>query len=205
MRKLKYILASVVLSAGFASCETEPIDEKVKDDSLTGKPILSFDLNAKETVVTDRVTVGFNGNAITINARLSLVNHENVSNPELRYKAANLTIMYSSFVVGNFPTVLSIDNPSNYTSAAILDVQEMVPDEEEEGKFNRVWVQYSTANAEENQNAGYGNITRINDVARYMNGNFDYLLIPSEIEDEEIDLTLEPQRITKGNYNYLPY
>lgn len=205
MRKLKYILASVVLSAGFASCETETIDEKVKDDSLTGKPILSFDLNAKETVVTDRVTVGFNGNAITINARLSLVNYENVSNPELRYKAANLTIMYSSFVVGNFPTILSIDNPSNYTSGAILDVQEMVPDEEVEGKFNRVWVQYSTANAEENQNAGYGNITSINDVARYMNGNFDYLLIPSEIEDEEIDLTLEPQRITKGNFNYINY
>ena len=205
MRKLKYILASVALAAGFASCETEPIDEKVKDDSLPGKPILSFDLNAKETVVTDKVTVGFNGNAITINARLSLVNHENTSNPELRYKAANLTIMYSTFVVGNFPTRLSIDNPSNLLSTATLDVQEMVPDEEEEGKFNRVWVQYSTANAEENQNAGYGNITHINDVARYMHGNFDYLLIPSEIQDEEIDITLEPQRITKGNYNYLPY
>lgn len=205
MKKLKYILASVVLAAGFASCETEPIDEKLKDDSLPGTPIFSFDLNAKETVVTDKVTVGFDGNSITINARLSLVNQENTSNPELRYKAANLIIQYSSFVVGNFPTTLSIDNPSNLLSRATLNVQEMVPDEEEEGVYNRVWVQYSTLNAEENQNAGYGNITHLNDVARYMHGNFDYLLIPSELEDEDIDLTLEPQRITKGNYNYLPY
>ncbi|MEG1022538.1 MAG: hypothetical protein RSE50_13610 [Myroides sp.] len=205
MRKLKYILASVVLAAGFASCETEPIDEKVKDDSLPGKPIFSFDLNAKETVVTDKVTVDFNGNSITINARLSLVNHGNTSNPELRYKAANLAIMYSTFTVGNFPTTLSIDNPSNFLSTATLNVQEMVPDEEEEGVYNRVWVQYSTLNADEKQNAGYGNITRINDIARYMSGNFDYLLIPTELEDEDIDLTLEPQRITKGNYNYLPY
>lgn len=205
MRKLKYILASVVLSAGFASCETEPIDEKVKDDSLPGTPILSFDLNAKETVVTDKVTVGFDGNSISVNARLSLVNQENTSNPELRYKAANLIIQFSTFTVANFPTSLSIDNPSNLLSSATLNVQEMVPDEEEEGKFNRVWVTYSTLNAEENQNAGYGNITRINDVARYMHGNFDYLLIPTEIEDEDIDLTLEPQRITKGNFNYINY
>lgn len=205
MRKLKYILASVALAAGFASCETEPIDEKVKDDSLPGTPILSFDLNAKETVVTDKVTVDFNGNSISINARLSLVNQENTSNPELRYKAANLIIQFSTFTVGNFPSRLSIENPSNLLSSATLNVQEMVPDEEEEGKFNRFWVTYSTLNAEENQNAGYGNITRINDVARYMSGNFDYLLIPTEIEDEDIDLTLEPQRITKGNFNYINY
>ncbi len=205
MRKLKYILASVVLASAFASCETEPIDEKVKDDSLPGKPIFSFDLNAKETVVTDKVTVGFNGIGLTINARLSLVNQENVSNPELRYKAANLIIQYSALEVANYPTALSIDNPSNYLSSATLNVQEMVPNEEQEGEFNRVWVQYSTLNAEENQNAGYSNITHVNGTARYMNGNFDFLLTPSEIEDEEIDLVLEPQRITKGNYNYLPY
>ncbi len=41
-------------------------------------------------------------------------------------------------------------------------------------------------------------------VARYMNGNFDYLLIPSEL-DEDVDLVLEPQRITKGNFNYITY
>ncbi len=204
MRKLKYILASVVLAAGFASCETEPIDEKVKDDALTGKPILSFDLNSKETVVTDKVTVSFNGNSVLINTRLSLVDEENSSNPELRYKPANLTIQFSSLVVGNFPTVLSIENPTNSTSLAILDVQEMVPDLDQEGEFNRVWVQYSTVNAEANQNAGYGNITRVNGVARYMNGNFDYLLIPSEL-DEDVDLVLEPQRITKGNFNYITY
>ncbi len=101
-------------------------------------------------------------------------------------------------------TVLSIDNPTNSTSLAILDVQEMVPDLDQEGEFNRVWVQYSTVNAEANQNAGYGNITRVNGVARYMNGNFDYLLIPSEL-DEDVDLVLEPQRITKGNFNYITY
>lgn len=204
MRKLKYILASVVLAAGFASCETEPIDEKVKDDSLTGTPILSFDLNAKETVITDNVTVGFSGNIMTINARLSLVNQDDTSNPETRYKAANLNIQFNSFVVGNFPTVLSIENPSNLRSVATLNVQELVPDPDQEGQFDRVWVQYSTLNAEENENTGYGNITHVNDAAKYMNGNFDYLLIPGDI-DEEIDLTLEPQRLTKGNFNYITY
>ena len=43
MRKLKYILASVALAAGFASCETEPIDEKVNDNTIVAKPILRFD------------------------------------------------------------------------------------------------------------------------------------------------------------------
>lgn len=197
MRKLKYILASVVLAAGFASCETEPIDEKVKDDSLTGKPILSFDLNAKETVVTDKVTVSFTGNTMAIIARLSLVNQEDTSNPEIRYKPATLYVQFSSLVVGNFPTVLSIDNPSNFMSSATLDVQELIPDDE--GILQKVWVQYSTANADENQNAGYGNITYVNGTAKYMHGNFDYILFPEE------DLPLEPQRITKGNFNYITY
>ena len=197
MRKLKYILASVVLSAGFASCETEPIDEKVKDDSLPGTAILSFDLNAKETVVTDKVTVGFAGGGMSINARLSLVNQEDTSNPETRYKPAHLHIQFSSFVVGNFPTTLSIDNPSNFNSTATLMVQEMIPDED--GVLEKVWIEYSTDNAEENQNAGYGNITHVNGTAKHMHGNFEYILFP----DEEVQL--EPQRISKGNFNYINY
>ena len=197
MRKLKYILASVVLSAGFASCETEPIDEKVKDDSLPGAPILSFDLNAKETVVTDKVTVDFNGNSMEVIARLSLINHDNTSNPEIRYKPATLYIQFSNLIVGNFPTTLSIDNPSNFMSSATLDVQELIPNDD--GILQKVWVEYSTNNATEKQNAGYGNITNVNGIAKYMNGNFDYILYPEE------DLPLQPQRLTKGNFNYLTY
>jgi len=197
MRKLKYILASVVLAAGFASCETEPIDEKVKDDSLPGKTIFSFDLNAKETVVTDKVVVNFAGNSMELIARLSLINHDNTSNPEIRYKPATLYIQFSSLIVGNFPTSLSIDNPSNFMSSATLDVQELIPDDD--GVLQKVWVEYSTNNATEKQNAGYGNITNVNGIAKYMNGNFDYILFPEE------DLPLQPQRLTKGNYNYLPY
>lgn len=197
MRKLKYILASVVLAAGFASCETEPIDEKVKDDSLTGKPILSFDLNAKETVVTDKVTVNFSGSVMSIDARLSLINPEGTSNPETRYKVANLHIQFSSLVVGNFPTVLSIENPSNFMSSATLEVQELIPDDE--GVLEKVWMVYSTANAAENQNAGFGNITHVNGTAKYMHGNFDYILFPEE------GLPLQPQRLTKGNFNYINY
>lgn len=204
MKKLKYILASVVLATGFASCETESIDEKVKDDSLTGTPILSFDLNSKETVVTDKVEVGFTGNGVSIYARLSLVNQDNTSNPEIRYKAANLEINFSSLAVANFPTVLSIDNPSNLTSMASLQVQEYTP-AEEEGKFDKVWVSYSTSFAAENQNAGYGNITHVNGTAEYMNGNFDYILFPQEPTEETQDIDLQPQRITKGNFNYLHY
>lgn len=204
MRKLKYILASVALAAGFASCETEPIDEKVKDDSLTGTPILSFDLNSKETVVTDKAGVGFSGNGVTIYAILSLVNQDDTSNPETRYKAASLEINFSSLVVANFPTVLSIDNPSNLTSNATLRVQEYAP-AEEDGQFDRVWVEYSTSFAVENQNAGYGNITHVNGTAKYMNGNFDYILFPEEPTEATQDLDLQPQRLTKGNFNYLEY
>jgi len=205
MRKLKYILASVVLASGFASCETEPIDEKVKDESLTGKPLLSFDLNAKETVITDDVVVGFDNGGLTVYARLSLVNQESTLNPETRYKAAELYISFSSLVVANFPTVLTVDNPSNLTSSATLLVQELVPDPDEENVFNKFQVEYTTLNAEENQNAGYGNITSVNGTARYMTGNFNYILFPTEIEHEDFDLVLEPQRITKGNFNYLGY
>src|SRR5690606_8856193 len=130
MRKLKYILASVVLAAGFASCETETIDEKVKDDNLPGNPILSFDLNSKQTVIADKVSVGFEGNTMSIISKLSMVNSEDTSDPETRYKSAYLYINFSSMSVGNFPTTLSIDNPNNYLSSATLRVQELVPDDD---------------------------------------------------------------------------
>ena len=202
MRKLKYILASVVLAAGFASCETETIDEKVKDDNLPGNPILSFDLNSKQTVITDEVSVDFEGNTMSIISKLSLVNSEDTSDPETRYKSAYLYINFSSMSVGNFPTTLSIDNPNNYLSSATLRVQELVPDED--GVLQKIWVEYSTLNAAENQNAGYANITHVNGTAQYMNGNFDYILFPYELE-EEVELSLEPKRITNGNFNYITY
>jgi len=197
MRKLKYILASIVLATGFAACETETIDEKVKDDSLPGNPILSFDLNSKQTVITNEVSVDFSGGAMAVVAKLSLVNSEDTSDPETRYKPGYLYINFSGMEVGTFPTTLSIDNPSNYLSSATLRIQELIPNEEEE--LEKVWIEYSTSNADENQNAGYANITHVNGTAQYMNGNFDYILFPEE------DSELQPQRITNGNFNYITY
>ena len=201
MRKLKYILASIVLATGFASCETEAIDEKVKDDSLPGNAILSFDLNSKQTIITDEVSVDFSDGGMSIVSKLSIVNSEDSSNPETRYKAAYLYIHFSGMEIGNFPTTLSIDNPSNYLSSATLRIQELIPNEEEE--LEKVWIEYSTNNVPENKNAGYANITHVNGTAQYMNGNFDYILYP--YEDEEVELALEPQRITNGNFNYITY
>ncbi|SEH75954.1 hypothetical protein SAMN02927937_01256 [Paenimyroides aquimaris] len=201
MRKLKYILASIVLATGFAACETEAIDEKVKDDSLPGNPILSFDLNSKQTVITDEVSVDFSGGGMSIVSKLSIVNTEDTSNPETRYKAAYLYINFSAMEIGNFPTTLSIDNPSNYLSSATLRIQELIPNEEEE--LEKVWIEYSTNNADENQNAGYANITHVNGTAQYMNGNFDYILYP--YEEEETELSLQPQRITNGQFSYIHY
>ncbi len=202
MRKLKYILASIVLATGFAACETEAIDEKVKDDSLPGNPILSFDLNSKQTVITDEVSVDFSGEGMSIVSKLSIVNTEDTSNPETRYKAAYLYINFSAMEVGNFPTTLSIDNPSNYLSSATLRVQELVPDED--GILQKIWVEYSTVNAADNENAGYANIIHVNGTAQYMNGNFDYILYPYDLE-EEVELSLQPQRITNGQFSYIHY
>ena len=197
MRKLKYILASFVLASAFASCETEPIDEKVKDDSLEGKPIFSFDLNDKQTVVADKVDVNFTGSGITINTIVSILNLEEISDPAKRYKPGVLSISFSSFTVGNFPAQLSIENPSNFLSSANLTVLEPLPDDE--GEIHNVWVKYSTDNAAENQNTGYGNINEVNGTAKYMHGNFDYILLP------EAGMPLEPQRVTKGIFYYINY
>lgn len=199
MRKLKYILASVVLAAGFASCETEPIDETLNDDTLTGKTLFSFNLNGKQTVTSDDVSVGFPNGGMTITAKLSLVNEEDASNPETRYKSAYLYINYNSLVVGNFPTSLNLSNPSNLKSSATLNVQELIPDEE--GVLQRVWIEYSTNNASEDENAGYSNITTVNSNAKYINGNFDYILYPKADDAAEYD----PQRLTTGSFNYLRY
>lgn len=193
MRKLKYILASIVLAAGFASCETEPIDEKVMDEATPGKAILSFDLNAKQSVVTDNATFNTTLNSMNIVAKLSILNTEDTSNPHTRYKPAYLTIIFNTISVGYFPTILDVSNPNNFTSRARLVVQEF----DEEGK--EIWVEFSTSNAEENQNAGFANITYNNEVAKYANGNFDYILYPEE------DSPYQPQRITNGTFNYINY
>ncbi|WCM42070.1 hypothetical protein MG290_14230 [Flavobacterium sp. CBA20B-1] len=197
MRKLKYILASVVLAAGFASCETEPIDETLNDDTLTGKTLFSFNLNGKQTVTSDDVSVGFPNGGMTITAKLSLVNEEDTSNPETRYRPAYLYINYNSLVVGNFPTQLSVENPSNLVCDARLLIQEYVADDE--GVMQKVWVEYLTDNADENQNAGYSNITRVNSNAKYLNGNFELILFPEE------GTPFDPQRLTTGSFNYLRY
>src|SRR5690606_10194851 len=102
MRKLKYILASVVLAAGFASCETEPIDEKVKDDTLFVKPILRFELDNKQTVVTEKVTSSISpNNSITISARFSVFDSNDL-NEETRYKPATLNITFNTLYTGTF-------------------------------------------------------------------------------------------------------
>ncbi|WKW47370.1 hypothetical protein P3875_04735 [Myroides sp. JBRI-B21084] len=193
MRKLKYVLASIALAVGFASCETEPVDGYVKDTSLGGKPLFSFDLNAKQKVVSNDVSVGFPTGGMTITAKLSILDEEDTSNPETRYKPAYLYVNFNSLVVGNFPTSMS-----NLLSSASITIQELVPDEND--VIQKVWYTYSTANADESQNAGYANITYVNSTAKYLNGNFDFTLYPPAEEPE-----LMPQKLTNGTFSYLNY
>ncbi|MBA5793159.1 hypothetical protein H1R17_08680 [Flavobacterium sp. xlx-214] len=197
MKRLKYIVATVVLAMGFASCETEAVDEKLKDDTLTAKPILRFELNDKQTIVADSVKVLWDSGQFVIESRLSILNVDDTTNPETRYKPGYLHISCSTLALGNFPTGLSLENPSNNLSSADLAIMEMVPDDD--GVLQKVWTYYSTDNAEENQNAGYTNISVINDKAKYFDGNFEYILFPDP------DSELKPQRATKGNFNYVKY
>lgn len=194
MRKLKYILASLVLAVGFASCETEAIDEKTKDDTLKGKPVLRFELNDQQTIVTDDVKVSWAGGAaFTIEAKVSLLNPDGAGDPGSSYKAATLYVAFSDLVIGNFPTSLSVESPSNYTSSAILRILEL----NDEGK--EVWNEYSTANASEKQESGFSNITSINQTAKFVDGNFDYILYPME------GSVLKPQRLSRGSFYYVNY
>lgn len=194
MRKLKYILASLVLVTGLVSCETEAIDEKVKDEALEGKPILRFELNDEQTVISDDVSVEWAGDSFNIEAKVSFINNDNIGgDPKHKYKAATLFIGFSNLAVANYPTTLNIDNPSMYISSAELRVLEM----DDEGM--EVWNQYSTVNADEKQDAGYGNITGINQTAKFLDGNFEYILYPSE------GSVLKPQRLSNGNFYYIKY
>jgi len=193
MRKLKYILASLVLVTGLVSCDTEAIDEKVKDEALEGKPILRFELNNEQTVVSDDVEVEWSGDSFTIEANLSFINNDNMGDPKHKYKAATLTVAFSNLAVANYPTAFDLDNPSLYMSTAVLRVQEM----DDEGM--EVWNQYTTDNADEKQDAGYGNITEINQTAKFMGGNFEYTLYPME------GSVLKPQRLSDGAFFYIKY
>ncbi len=193
MRKLKYILASLVLVTGLVSCETEAIDEKVKDEALEGKPILRFELNNEQTVISDKVNVEWSGDSFTIEAKVSIVNNDNMGDPKHQYKAATLFIGFSNLAIANYPTALSLENPTGYTSSAVLRILEM----NDEGL--EVWNQYSTDNADEKQEAGYGNISGINQTAKFLDGNFDYILYPME------GSVLKPQRLSNGNFYYIKY
>lgn len=204
MRKLKYILASVVLATGFASCETEAIDEKVKDEAIPGNPILRFDFNNQQTIVTDKVTVEWvGGSSFVIKAKLSIPNLENndtINNIE-KYFAANLYVEYNTLALGHFPSKLSIEELSNNTSAATLDIQYINND----GNVAiREWVSYSTRYATQNQESGFSNITYINisdnEKARYLDGNFEYIVYPNP--DNEMGKA-QPLRLSTGSYYYV--
>src|SRR5690554_37822 len=204
MRKLKYILASVVLATGFASCETEAIDEKVKDEATPGEAILRFDLNNEQTIVSDEVTVEWaGGSGFVIKAKLSIPNLEdaNPDNTIEKYLSANLFISYNTLSLGHYPTKLSIEEMGNNTSTATLDIQYIEFDNE---RPIRTWVTYSTSYSAENQETGFSNITRINDneQARYVDGNFEYIVYPNP--DNQIG-KLQPFRLSTGSYYYVNY
>lgn len=185
MRKLKYILASVVLAAGFASCETESIDEKVKDNTIVAKPILRFELNDQQTVVTDEVRIDWtNDNMFTVTANFSVLNAADPSE-ETRYKPATLAISFNSLTPANFPTRLTLNNPNLNISTASLTILN--------------GATYRTSNAKENEDAGFANIREINDIGKYIDGDFEYILFPSAGSN------LEPQRLRNGKFNYIKY
>lgn len=201
MKKLKYILASVVLATAFTSCETEAIDEKLKDETVAGKPILRFELNDKQTIVTDKVEVKWTGGssgAFLIRAKISIYNFENVGmeNSLDKYYAGYLNINYSAFSIGNYPSRLSLDNPRNYVSSAVLEIQKII---EKDQVKRRVWFKYYTDNAAENEEAGFSNINYINDKAKNFYGNFEYVLYPEEGTGEKV------QRVSNGQYNYIDF
>jgi len=190
MKKLKYILASVVLATAFTSCETEAIDEKLKDETVAGKPILRFELNDKQTIVTDKVEIEKIGNlgSFDIHAKVSIFN-TTATDSLSRYKVGKLRVFYNALDIGYFPTTLSLDNPSNYSSSASLEVIG-------EGI-------YSTNNAKKDQPRGYSNITFNNLIGKYIEGDFEYILYPTEFDEKEHNL--KPQRLTKGKYVYVKY
>src|SRR5690606_23108752 len=109
------------------------------------------------------------------------------------YKPAELTIQFTALEVAHFPTLLSVDVPSNYTSRASLRIREF----DEEGK--EVWVNFNTSNAPENQDAGYANIKHVNGEAKFIHGDFNYILYPIE------GSVYQPQRVTEGTFNYINY
>lgn len=206
MRKIKYILATAVLAASLVSCETEAIDEKLLDENIPGKPILRFDLNNSQTIVTDKVDVEWSGGgAFTIKAKLSILNldnHNMENNPE-KYLSGYLRIEYNVLGVGHFPARLSLDNLSNNNCHAVFDIQYVTDDD---GFVTREWVAYSTRFASESQEVGFSNITHVNvsdnEEARYLNGNFEFIVYPTP--DNESG-KVQPLRLSTGSYNYVNY
>lgn len=185
MKKLKYIIATVVCATVFVSCETEEIDKKLQEDPTTVTPILRFEYNDQQTVVTDKVTYENTGDtSFNIVAKFNVINPAD-SNPTTRYKPATLKIGFSHRVLAHFPTKLSLENPTSFLSSVTLNVTG-------EGS-------YATINAKDNQETGSATISVINEGGQYMDGDFQYILYPQP------NLGLTPKKLSSGKFNYVKY
>lgn len=191
MKKLKYILASLLLASGFASCESEEIDGKLNDENLQSKPVLRFDLNNKVTVVTDNISLSWGGDAFIITAKMQ-IKDDNAISAETKYKAAKLDIYVSNLIMANFPA-MGATPPTSFFSTAVMEVHEL----DEDGKI--MPVSYSTVNAPEDASPGFMNVSFISQESRYLNGSFDYTLYPPE------GSIMQPQKLTKGEVHYIKY
>lgn len=193
MKKLKYILSSVLIVGSLASCDSETIDEKLKEENLESKPILRFVLNDKITVVTDNVNVEWgSANSLSLTAKMSVKNDE-ATTADRAYKKATLTINLSQLAMANYPTVWDMENPTTFVSSAFLEMNEL----DEDGKpYDEI---YSTSNAPEGKNSGYTNLTSILDKSRRLSGDFEYSLYPPE------GSIMTPQKISEGQMHFVKY
>jgi len=193
MKKLKYILSSVLVLGSLASCDSETIDEKLKEENLESKSILRFVLNDKVTVVSEDINIDWGtSNSMILTAKMSVKNDE-ATTADTKYKKATLIIHLSQLAMANYPTIWDMESPSNFISSASLIMNEL----DEDGKpYDET---YSTTNGPEGVRAGYANITSIVEKARTLAGDFEYTLYPPE---GSIMMT---QQISDGQMHYIKY
>lgn len=182
MNRFKSVIIIVCAALGFASCETEVLDDHTKGTEGAFKPVFSFSLNGERRTTEDVYVNWVNSNSFEI-----------VANIRDEYSAYNLVeakIRFSALMKGAFPTFANVQ-ATDLTSSAQL-------------KLPGVPV-YSTQNAPLNvYDTGVAAIKDINYVSEYMHGTFEYALYPPRPADPD-ELQMPPIFVKDGKFHYLGY
>lgn len=183
MNRFKSVVLLFCAALGFASCDTEEVDEHTKGTMGEYKPIFSFTLNGQVRNTEDVEISWVNANSFEMIAK--------IRDEYSSYGLVEAKIRFSALMMGNYPWIGSLQ-PTDLSSSAQL-------------KLPNVAFTYSTQNAPITvMDAGSASIKQINYASEYMHGTFEYTLY-APVPNDPNALPIPPLSIRDGKFSYVNY